>query len=471
MCGIVGVAGLVWRSEAEVFSELLFLDQLRGQHSTGVWVLDKSNKGKMYKSVGNTFDFWREHREDWPKGIFKENPQLMLGHNRFATQGEITKENAHPFEFENLIGVHNGTVDKNSLKELADSEKFDMDSKKIYAQLNSDPDVKKLWEKADGPMALVWFDRRDNRLHFLRNEKRPLSYALSKDNKTIFWASDDDMLEYAFKRSKLVHNPILSVEVNVHHIIRKEDNNNIVVEKVPVTPFVKKYSTNHYHGGGFGNEAYWREYDHYRNSGNFKGHKTVKAKARITICNFVENTEAGLFKGFFLARNVATGMDGIVTLPLSSYASLYKKIMSAGNKSEYLVDYSDMSFKTEKNSNYNYFNVSASKIGPPVAAHQEVKVIPFRPKEVILPTKETIKEKDEIVEYAAGFNDEQWTEEEFERNCVHGCLQCKIPLSWGDREDILWLSPSTPVCGNCKWLPEIVELNEEVQSGLLEGKS
>jgi hypothetical protein len=42
----------------------------------------------------------------------------------------------------------------------------------------------------EGAWALVWWDKVDNRLCFLRNDKRPLWFAWTKDKTAVFWASE-----------------------------------------------------------------------------------------------------------------------------------------------------------------------------------------------------------------------------------------------------------------------------------------
>lgn len=128
--------------------------------------------------------------------------KLLLGHNRAATQGKITAENAHPFEFDGLIGAHNGTLDDWTIRNFAEYKNHDVDSHVLFEILNN-KGVDEMYKNISGAMALTWYDKDEKQLHFLRNSQRPLFYAYDKEGTAILWASEMVFLVGACVRAGL----------------------------------------------------------------------------------------------------------------------------------------------------------------------------------------------------------------------------------------------------------------------------
>ena len=89
----------------------------RGVDSVGLtWAFGHTDKYKygLDKAVS---DPWGYLFHPSTVTFFKEmaQPRAIIGHNRSATIGNITKDNAHPFRKGDLVGVHNGTI--HSLKQ------------------------------------------------------------------------------------------------------------------------------------------------------------------------------------------------------------------------------------------------------------------------------------------------------------------------------------------------------------------
>jgi predicted glutamine amidotransferase len=206
MCGLVGLAGDcsgVWK---DVFSELLMMDSVRGLHSTGAGFVDRLDDSFMLaKKPGNPWNLFNS--DEYKAALDPKNcaPKVILGHNRYATRGEHTEANAHPFAFKNIIGMHNGTLDTWAIKKLHDHEKFGTDSEAIFAHMDKygvDETIKHL----SGAWALVWYNKKENTINFLRNDKRPLNYCYSQDRCTLLWASEFEMIKYVMnRRNKKIH--------------------------------------------------------------------------------------------------------------------------------------------------------------------------------------------------------------------------------------------------------------------------
>lgn len=198
MCGIVGCVGKIYSKEEDVFKLLLKLDVIRGEHSTGVCSVTKDKASwATSKMVGTTYDLLAT--KDFSE-LMKRTHLMLFGHNRQATRGTISNDNAHPFAHGHIIGCHNGTL--NSVFNLKDSKKFTVDSEALYYDMSHNG-AKKTIEKLNGAFALCWYDDNERTINLVRNSERPLYYCYTKDHKTFFWASESWMLHVAMSKYDL----------------------------------------------------------------------------------------------------------------------------------------------------------------------------------------------------------------------------------------------------------------------------
>ena len=198
MCGIVGVAGDLLVKHERVFSDLLVMNQLRGFDSIGVTRVGTTNTPNVVKTLANPADLIRH--PDYKK-LLAGSHRVLLGHNRWATVGDVNVMNAHPFTHGHITGVHNGTVSYR--RDFEDHARFEVDSDNIFHHINKKGYVD-LWQKLWGAAALVWWDEEKATLNFLRNKDRPLFIAFDKDRKVLMWASEFYMLYAAANRNGVI---------------------------------------------------------------------------------------------------------------------------------------------------------------------------------------------------------------------------------------------------------------------------
>lgn len=211
MCGLIGCAGQISAKEEKIFKQLLILDTLRGEDSTGVASINLNGDVSVAKVVGDPFQLFDTSAYT---AITRTSNRVLIGHNRYATQGKVSRKNAHPFELDTLVGAHNGTL--TNKWELKNGSKYDVDSEALYNDIE-ELGLEQAIGKAKGAWALVWWDKATSKLNFLRNKERPLHYIYSKDKKVMFWASEAWMLTAIINREGYEHGPINEFKEYTHY--------------------------------------------------------------------------------------------------------------------------------------------------------------------------------------------------------------------------------------------------------------
>lgn len=434
ICGLIGVAGTPGHKERSAVSTLLYLDVIRGPHSTGIAAIDidyKKNEERLFtfKSVGEPGRVYEKYPKDFDKGVYKYGTDVLIGHNRYATQGEVNDDNAHPFVFENIVGAHNGTVVQWSLKDFHRAKDYKIDSQIIFSQIDHDNNLQTVWDKADGALALVWWDSRDKRLHIARNDQRSLYYCYTQDEKNIFWASESWMLSVALGRHDIKHKEIHPIIKDKHYTFSVEFDK-VMEWSTPLIPFVSQASA-------------WDDWNTYYKGSGVKTTNVVKpvwdwVKVKITEFNKTGTEE---HVGYF-AGTTEDGRDVVINTNGVKQKEHYDTIMELATKGT-----SEFRFKS------NHAWVQNKLLTIHSTGLEEIPAL-----------SAVVEEKKATT---TGWKGKQLTRKDFEDLCNCGCSFCGGEITWADSEEVLWAGAVYPICTECKdigivkdWLKE-AEMEEE----------
>lgn len=245
MCGIVGFlpASVGHVNGTKAFMNLLVMDSLRGEDSTGIIFGDRRGKVEYIKDILAGYDFVNDRRVR--KKIETRTNAFLIGHNRYGTMGSSWDvENAHPFRHGNVTMVHNGTLYNH--EELQSGNAFEVDSEAVCHSLNFagyDETIKTI----EGAFTLVWYNKASKRVCMVRNDERPLWLATSVAG--IHFASEKHMLLAALERNKIA--PIKVEELPVGELWQFD----ITSHKLPVSTRKMELAPepiiNYYNRGGY----------------------------------------------------------------------------------------------------------------------------------------------------------------------------------------------------------------------------
>ncbi len=223
MCGLLGIASAhLHDPELSAFEKLLLVSQFRGVDATGIVALSRhwGGKGKAevtpvyMKDNMSTSEFLLEYRGRLDK-LYKDNrPSVLMGHCRWATVGDINKQNSHPFNNKWLIGMHNGTIQG----EFSNSKKFATDSEALLFNIGEMGVVEALNEvsrKISTAYALTWYNKADQTLNFIRNSQRPLIIGRNNTANILAWASEEDFLDFCLARERIRMDVKFTLKPNV----------------------------------------------------------------------------------------------------------------------------------------------------------------------------------------------------------------------------------------------------------------
>lgn len=272
MCGLSGIAGDISTKDEAAFKELLLFNSVRGEDSTGAASVDKFNDDDItvFKQVGHSVDFLRSRNFD---KLMAGSHRCLLGHNRSATRGVVKWRNAHPFMFDNTVGMHNGTLWGSSWHDLPDGSEFDTDSEAIIHSIDVQGPEKTI-PQLDGSYTLAWYDVKGNSINLIRNEERPLVYCFSKDKKVLYFASELDLMVAALRRDGsrgIQWEKLMMLPVDTLYSWKIPERGQGIFEEPTRTKLEGKKKTFTNAGGGTGTTSYSSAYhQQYGNKSHLK---------------------------------------------------------------------------------------------------------------------------------------------------------------------------------------------------------
>jgi hypothetical protein len=390
----------------------------------------------LFKSLGGATDLFYEHNL-WKKGraLTTKPVDVFLGHNRFATQGAIISDNAHPFEFENLVGAHNGTVSKWSMKDFQGYKEFDIDSKIIYSHLSHTQNIEDVWKDADGALALSWWDKSKKQLNLIRNDQRPLFFCYSKDNKQVFWASESWMLYIALMRQNIPHLDLLVCKPNTLYTFAITDAKEVFHTETLVPPFVEKAHQNWYPRQS--SRGYFDDWDESTKEEKFTKEPTQKKGSNLIITEFHDSPAKPVLLGV-----LPEGQLIRVNIPVNRYQEVKEKITKPKGNGFFFAKnvYKNMLSKEEFWCNWGDMNFVSIKPNVRILRKENGGF------QIQGPQKDALS--------APWFTPELRLTKEAFANVTHkGCDCCQDKVLWEEKDTLLWIDKETFYCSVCKDTP------------------
>ena len=205
--------------DLKMLKDLAYINGLRGRDGSGIIQGFGSKWRKEYK-VCKT---WQEisyllwFNEYSSKGDRKFLSDIQCNffavHSRWATMGVNSDDNSHPFDFDNLTGMHNGT-----LENLKYYDMHKTDSELMFEEMNRrgvDVVLKEIVEHdPKDAYAIVVYDKKTGELVFARNEHRPLFFAYNMERSVVYWASEENFLRTAAERNKVKISSLVFLKPN-----------------------------------------------------------------------------------------------------------------------------------------------------------------------------------------------------------------------------------------------------------------
>jgi asparagine synthetase B (glutamine-hydrolysing) len=214
MCGVIGIVSKNIIPK-DIIHNLIVQSKIRGQHASGISYLENDIiKTKIIPKNATFMDL-----ED-------VNTKCLIGHTRYSTS---SLEYNQPINYLNVSIVHNGVITQEHSDNWGKyNYKFKTSNDSEFILKSYIEGNQPIEEYKDASISSIILDNNSNKVHFFRNEKRPLYYAETKD--TYYIASTKNILvrsgyenitkcsccvNYTIKNNKLTKYKIRDVNVDL----------------------------------------------------------------------------------------------------------------------------------------------------------------------------------------------------------------------------------------------------------------
>lgn len=451
MCGIIGMYGKALKVQHEkLFKDLLIMDQIRGPHSTGVAYITDDHVWN-YMKAAETASEWVTNPE-FKKWFGKMRKQVaMIGHNRWATQGAVNNDNAHPFQHGDVVMVHNGSLwDTDN-----HPKKFEVDSEGICHWLSHENCALKVLPYLCGAYSLVWYDDRSNTINFARNDERPMYTTVLADGVVVF-GSEKGMIEWACARNEftLHDSGVFSTKPFTLYSVslQKEDFGKITTREYKEDYTASAWNRYSYSGYGSGYYSPKRKNPVVSSS----GYLTEKEDNWLLKHGYKKASTVSVVLTEFLQNETYTNNHNTVWGQWLGYMLDDPDIRVAvyARRDDVLFSVVDDEF-FEGSISYVRFDAQTDE-ATIVLRGDSVKVAEY-PKLTIdddeLNELAEADAKEDINSHMGKLNvfGQEMTPEEYDSHCnfIGGCTDCGSYLSHEEAENHVWLSADSVLCSGC----------------------
>jgi glucosamine 6-phosphate synthetase-like amidotransferase/phosphosugar isomerase protein len=158
MCGIFGYSGK--RVDSNKLKILALYNESRGGDATGVY----SDRRGIIKNIMPVERFISVYNNK-----FSAN-SLFLGHTRFRTHGANSIANAHPYRYDNVVGIHNGVLENHDEIALKYNADIEVDSQCIFLAISKNKTHEEdILPEIIGAMAIA-YTKSDGQLYLYRRD-------------------------------------------------------------------------------------------------------------------------------------------------------------------------------------------------------------------------------------------------------------------------------------------------------------
>jgi glucosamine--fructose-6-phosphate aminotransferase (isomerizing) len=244
MCGISAIITLI--ENIDINTKLLkSLENMqnRGYDSSGIVHVGKNNIVTIHKAV---FNNQKTPLETLREIQFDNNCAITIGHNRWATHGEKTVENAHPHQSPNgnIFLVHNGIIENyRKIKNVLQSKTFtsQTDTEVICHLLErteeKNPElpfssiIRKAINQLEGTFALIIYHKKYPNTIFSVRRGSPL--LIASNDKSVMICSEQSGFSSDYSNYIILeNNDIFELTIEEDEIVMK---NSVVYEKHRLT--------------------------------------------------------------------------------------------------------------------------------------------------------------------------------------------------------------------------------------------